>query len=391
MKTMKWIFLLACIGSGIQAEPATSPEAALRAELKALIHEHNIPGATAAFVLADGRFGEVAVGIADRETGEPMRVESRMLAASIGKTFVGAAALAMTAEGGVDLDAPVSRWLQGKEWFDRFPEGYRITLRQLLTHRSGLPNHVELETFALALRQRWAWRTATFTAEELVGFVLELPLEFPPGVGWSYSDTGYVLAGMILEQASGKSLYEEVESRFLIPLGLTGTSPSDRSILPGLIPGYTSSANSFGFPEKSTDSEGKLRWNPAVENFGGGWVSTAGDLARWGHALYDGEVLSESAQTELLQTLPISEEPGAVRYGIAVSHHPKTAIGSSYGHGGWIPGYVSSLRHYPRYGFTVAFQINADAMDGESLKEMELRLALSLFPTRDKKEIPNDE
>lgn len=60
-----------------------------------------------------------------------------MLAASIGKTFVGAAALAMAAEGEVDLDAPVSRWLQGREWFDRFPEGYRITLRQLLTHRSG--------------------------------------------------------------------------------------------------------------------------------------------------------------------------------------------------------------------------------------------------------------
>lgn len=65
MKTMKWIFLLACIGSGIQAEPATSPEAALRAELESLIHEHNLPGATAAFVLADGRFGEVVVGIAD--------------------------------------------------------------------------------------------------------------------------------------------------------------------------------------------------------------------------------------------------------------------------------------------------------------------------------------
>ncbi|MCF7837377.1 MAG: beta-lactamase family protein [Candidatus Marinimicrobia bacterium] len=371
-----------CLSLSAIAEPGRSPEDALRAELETLRRELDFPGATAAFVLRDGTFGEVAVGLADRETGDPMTPRHGLLAASIGKTFVSAVALALAAENRLNLEAPISHWLGQAPWFSRLPQGASITVRHLLTHRAGVPDHVHQADFRAALQRRWRTDAPPFTAEELIGFVLDQPGACPPGAGWAYSDTGYVLLGLILEEVCGRPLYSEVTARFLEPLRLTRTRPSNQRLLPELAPGYTNTRNPFDFPVKSTDERGHLRWHPGIENFGGGWVSNAGDLARWGAALYAGEALPGAAREELHRTFPITNEPAAPRYGHGVSHYPEGPLGPTWGHGGWIPGYVSSLRHYSRHGLTVAFQINTDAVASATnwLTEMELRLAHALLP-----------
>jgi D-alanyl-D-alanine carboxypeptidase len=320
---------------------------------------YEFPGATAAYVWVDGPAGAAATGWADVEAGRPMTTTSRMLAASIGKTVVGATAAALAAEGVVDLDAPVARWLGDRPWFAGVPNHDRITLRHLLTHRSGLPDHVHLPAFAEALSRRWAAPGRPFSPEELVQFVGGHPPLFEAGTDWAYSDTGFLLAGLVLEAATGRDYYDLVQARFLGPLGLDDTAPSTRRALAGLATGYAAD-NAFGFPRRTTRPDGVLRWSPALEWTGGGLVSTAPDLARWGAALFGGEALSAAARARMLDAVPIAPGASDVGYGLGVAVAPSGPHGPVYGHGGWIPGYVSSLRYYEAPGVAVAFQINTD-------------------------------
>lgn len=108
----------------------------------------------------------------------------------------------------------------------------RGSTTNLLTHTSGIGNHVESPAFAEAFREVAQNPDSSLAPEELVAFVLNQPPLFSPGDGWNYSDTGYLLVGMIIEKATGRSYYEEVTERFLRPVGLEHTTPSNRRELP---------------------------------------------------------------------------------------------------------------------------------------------------------------
>jgi D-alanyl-D-alanine carboxypeptidase len=348
-------------------------------ELDALHDQYRFPGATAAYALPDGTVEVVATGLDDIEAGIPMVPQSRMLAASIGKTFVGATVLALAQEGVLDLDDPISTWLDDRPWFTRLPNHDTITLRQLLTHSSGLENHVFTEGFQRAFRENWRASTNPFLPETLIAFVLDRTPLFKAGEGWSYSDTGYLVAGLIIEAVTGHSYYGEVTQRFLVPLKLTQTTPSDRLELPGLAAGYLAPDNYFDLPVKTTLRPGVMAWHPGLEWTGGGWVSNPKDLVVWAQVLFEGRAMQGHYLDSLLQSMPISKEDPNTRYGIGVGIHENGPLGSTYGHGGWIPGYSSSLRYYPRYGVAIAFQINTDIgiIDDSTLviEDTEIRLA----------------
>ena len=143
--------LFVCVACHPRQEPAAVPssstaraeaqgatlEASFQRELDRLRAEHDLPGATAAYALPDGTVGVAAAGLADVERRMPMTSHSRMLAASVGKSFVAAMALALALEGTLDLDAPISALLSGRPWLARLPNHDRITTRQLLTHTAG--------------------------------------------------------------------------------------------------------------------------------------------------------------------------------------------------------------------------------------------------------------
>ncbi|MGB5986602.1 MAG: serine hydrolase domain-containing protein [Desulfobacterales bacterium] len=359
---------------------ATSdPNKDFQAALDGFQERYGFPGATAAYVLRDGTTGVAATGLADVEDGTLMTVRSRMLSASIGKTFVGATALALAREGVLDLDAPVSRWLGDRQWFVRLPNHATMTVRHLLNHSSGLPDHVHLESFATEVSHRWPEKNNPFSPEVLISFVLDMPPLFEAGEAWSYSDTGYVLLGLVIEAATGRTYYEEIQDRFLAPLDLTLTAPSDRRLLPGLAAGYMESEKAFGFPRKTIQSNGMMVWHPGFEWTGGGLVSNSRDLARWGASLFGGNAMPGDYLKELLRAVPISPDDTKVCYGAGVGIYRSGPFGPVYGHGGWIPGYSSSLRYYPDHGVTIAFQINTDVgiVDDTTavVSEMEERLA----------------
>jgi D-alanyl-D-alanine carboxypeptidase len=369
----------------VAAAPAVAGDdeklkANFQAALDSLHSQYGFPGATAAYVLPDGAVGTVATGYADVEAKTPMTANSRMLAASIGKTFVAATALALVHEGVLGIDDPISKWLGDRPWFSRLPNHDTITLHELLTQSSGLPDHVHMPAFAKANSQDWNKAGNPFPPERLVSFILDQKPLFKAGEGWSYTDTGYILVGMIIEKATGKSYYDEATRRFLVPLHLTLTSPSNTMHLPGLAAGYMEAANEWHMPVKTTVAPGVMDWNPAQEWTGGGMVSNPRDLVVWAKTLYEGRAMNWPYVKLLLQSVPISKDDPSIRYGAAVTIKYGGPLGPTYGHGGWIPGYSSSMRYYPDYRIAVALQINTDRGMVEHhqtllSQDMEVRLA----------------
>jgi D-alanyl-D-alanine carboxypeptidase len=339
--------------------------AILQAKLNELHQAASFPGATLGFVLPDGRSGSVSVGLADVEHKIPLKPTDRMPAGSIGKTYVSAVILQAVQEGKLDLDTKVERWFGSDSWFPRLPNATEITLRMLMNHSSGIPEHVLNKDFIAAMRKD---PDRVWKPEELIAYILDAKPLFAAGQGWSYADTNYILAGMIFERVTKKTVYTEVERRILKPFKLERTIPSDRRVLPEVITGYSMPNSPFGF-EGRVILDGKFVINPQMEWTGGGFASTAEDLARWAKLLYEGTVLKKEALDQLLTGVDAREGRGggaANKYGLAVQIRP-SEWGVSYGHGGWFPGYRSEMEYFPQEKIAVAVQFNTDA--GSALKK----------------------
>lgn len=360
MRRVLWLICAVAL-TACANHPTAGPTARLQAEVDQVREQFGFPGMTAAYVMSDGGSGTVSSGMADIEKGLSMKDNSRMLSASTGKSFVAALCIALALEGRLRLDDSVSRWLGKYDWFVRVPNHDSMTLRHLLTHSAGIPDHVHLKAFEEAFAKRWAESENPFPPESLVAFILDKPALFPAGAGWAYSDTGYILAGLVVEAVTGRAYYDEIRERFINPSGLSDTSPSDRRDLPRLAAGYTDPDNPFTLPVKTLDDNARLYWHPGVEWTGGGLVSTSRDLARWGAALFTGKAIPGDYLPELLRAVAVDANNSNTRYGAGVAIFKSDRYGPVYGHAGWIPGYISSFRYYPDLGVTVAFQINTDS------------------------------
>ena len=333
------------------------PTAVLRAALQATLDERRgerVPGVQAAVVLPDGRLVTVQSGVADRDTGAPMSADGRMLAGSTGKTFFAALALQLVREGRLDLDARVAGWLGDEPWYARVPNANAITVRHLLSHRSGVMRYELSREFLRALRARPEHR---FTPVEEIAFVLDRTPRFAAGEGFDYSDTNYVLLGLVLERITGAPCYDEIRGRFLAPLALRGTIPSVGRRLPGLLQGYAGADNPFGGRDAML-VEGELPFDPGFEGAGGGFASTAADLARWAKALYEGPVL-DGVRDLATDGRPAPFGPNA-RYGLGVMIDV-TPLGEAWGHSGFFPGCMSAMRYWPRHRVAIAVMVDSSA------------------------------
>ncbi len=379
-----------CLGLLLIATAAAFGKQDIESEFQAAIdglrNKYGFPGATAAFATTDRRQGIVATGFAVSESRLPMAPDSVMLAASTGKMFVAATVLSLAADGSISLDAPIVQWLGDRPWFKRLPNSELITPRHLLNHTSGISNHVHDSQFAEFFSLRAKDVSDPIKPIELVEFVLDKPALFAPGEGWEYTDTGYILLGLLIEVASGEGYYDVVAKRILRPLELDLTKPSNTINIDGLAAGYMSADNEFGLPDRTTGGDGRMVWNPAVEWTGGGLASNSLDLAKWALTLFEGNALPTPYLEDLLEKSRVVAGDG-VFYGAGVSIYEGGEHGTSYGHSGWIPGYVTGVRFYPKLNAAVAFQINTDigVVDGSTglFDEMVSRLAGILASSRD--------
>jgi len=362
MKRVRAVTIAVLISTGMLVQPSLADQPGMRSTiqnvLEAFHEDYGFPGATVAVATSTGDVETVSVGLADIEANIPMRPESRMLAASIGKTVWGALTLSLEADGTLDRSDLVSAYLGSLPWFERLPNADTMTVGQLLTHSSGLPDHVHMEGAAEALIA--LGEEPSFDPTLAIALVLDEPPLFKAGTGWAYTDTGYLLLGMVIEAATGENVFALAQDRLLTPVGLRSTAPSNASELKGLAVGYTTPDNPFGLPSRTMDETGKIAWNPAIEWTGGGFASTSADLTLWGHALFTGQALEFDYLPRLLDGVSVQPDAPGIFYGAGVAIYRDTPQGVVFGHGGWIPGYVSSLRHYADHGLTIAFQINSD-------------------------------
>lgn len=355
--------------SALSSAQSDSLAEAFQAELDRLYQEaqrtdENFPGATAAFILADGRVFGFSTGLSDVDDEIPMTKDLRMPSGSIGKTYVAAVALELAQRGRLALDAPLESFLGQEPWFSRLPNGQDLTLRVLLTHTGGMIQpYFEDPDFAAelrALREREG-PDRYLSPVELIDSVLDHEPLFEAGKGYHYSDISYILAGLAIEQATGERYYDLLDQLFLDPLDLDFTLAADRRDLPGLAQGYAhESRELFGTPLEVVDN-GLLAFHPLGEWTGGGLVNNPQDLARWAQLLYRGEAITGD---DLPQLLEIGFAPDPARpkagYGLGVFVDRLPDHGPVYGHSGFFPGYNSRVVYFPDFGVAVALQINSD-------------------------------
>jgi D-alanyl-D-alanine carboxypeptidase len=344
---------------GPQSKPAAP--AGLRDRVQAYMDEWRsvaaFPGAAVGIVLKDGTAIGIATGVSDRATKRPVTTNDLFLAGSTGKTFFAAVAVEQIERQTLDLDAPVSKYLGQRPWFARLPNAKDITVRQLMTHTSGLVRYEMNPKFTADLR---AQPDKVWSPEEEVSYLLGAEPPFAAGQGWDYSDTNYIVLGMVLEEILKRPLYEEVRVRFLQPLQLSRIVPSTSRRIAGLVNGYAGPRDPLGLPDEVMVN-GELVVNPQFEWTGGGYATSPLDLARWGHELYAGKALSPTARRLMIDAAVPARLGPETRYGLGVIVRPSTPVGLTWGHSGFFPGYQTELLYVPDLGVSLAIQINTSA------------------------------
>src|SRR5215217_9418328 len=236
------LVLIICLLSSGAVHSQTTLQKALQLKLEEWHKPGSFPGATLGVVLANGESFGLAVGFSDRDTKTPMKPTDRMLAGSVGKTFAAATVLQLVKEGKIGLDDKIEKYLGSESWFDRLPNARDITVRQLMNHTSGLVRYEFKETFTKDLT---ANPMKVWTPEERLAYLFGEKAAFEAGKGWDYSDTNYIVLGMIIEKVTGRKFYDEANGRLLKPLKLTGTIPQDGPRLNGVVQGYAGPNNPF--------------------------------------------------------------------------------------------------------------------------------------------------
>jgi D-alanyl-D-alanine carboxypeptidase len=355
-----FLFLLLCLLCAGAVRGQTSLPSALHLKLEEWHKAGTFPGATLGVVLANGESFGLAIGFSDRDSKTPMKRSDRMLAGSVGKTFAAATALQLVKENKIGLDDRIEKYLGSESWFARLPNAKEITVRQLMNHTSGLVRYEFKDQFTkdLTANPEKIWKPA-----ELVAYLLDEKAPFEAGKGWDYSDTNYIVLGMIIEKVTGKRFYDEANRRLVKPLKLSDTIPQDGPRLKGLVQGYAGPNNPFGGKDAMI-VDGKFAINPQFEWTGGGYVSTAQDLARWAKMIYEGSAFSPELLPQVLNGVPAPMLGRESKYGLGVIIR-QTAAGVSYGHSGFFPGYMTDMMYFPEQKVAVAVQVNTSV--GRSL------------------------
>ncbi|HVY46208.1 MAG TPA: serine hydrolase domain-containing protein, partial [Minicystis sp.] len=299
------------------------------------------PGAALAADTPD--CGLVAVSSGEGQPGEPLRPGLLLRIGSITKSYVSAALLEEAAAGALSLDDALEAWVPG------FPNGAAITVRELLNHTSGVFNYTDDATFDAALASDPGKH---YAPEDLVAIAAQHPPYFAPGQGFRYSNTDYVLAGLVLEAASGQPLASELRTRLLGPAMLSHT------FLAGDEPVGGELAHAFVDGEDVTSL-----FDPSIAWAAGAMVATASDAAAWGRALWSGAVLDAASQAELLETVPTGLAGESYGLGVIVLDATSFAGARAIGHNGAFPGYLSWALYFPDVDASFACTVTTTPSD----------------------------
>jgi D-alanyl-D-alanine carboxypeptidase len=304
--------------------------AAVQDQLEAVVAT-GVPGAAVVALGPEGRV-EAAAGFADVATGESLTVEHRFRIGSVTKIFVAALVLQHVAEGLLDLDGDAAPFVEG------------VTIRQLLNHTSGLDDFVgDIVSFFEPYRQDSAHRWELGPRDEL-RLVMDKPRLFPPGDGWAYHGSNYIVLRLVVEEATGVSLRDALRQRVIAPLGLEKTDLVEGPLRGDCARGYFPADNPV-LPGGSGPVD-VTEIDVPFHRAGGGVVSTVGEIAKMLRALLGGEFLPDHLRAEMLQAVD-SDWPETDRYGLGIGEitalmgRQRSPCGPAWGHIGFSVGYTA--------------------------------------------------
>jgi len=342
-------------GGGEQASTAE-----LDAALKKAFQQSSAPGVVAAVQTPEYTWIR-ALGVADRSSEEPMTPEMYHRIGSVTKTFTATLLLQAAGDGLLSLDDTIDQYIKG------VPNGDEITLRQLANMTSGVATYSETKKFD---GDPGADPYRVWEPEELAKIGIEDSPLFDPGTEFNYSNTNYVLLGLVLEQVTGKPIGELTRQRIIEPLGLRGTSfpdLADTSLPEPHAQGYTlQGQSSGGEPRNATDWNASWTWTAGI------MISTVDDLLAYGRALGTGKgLLSPAQQDERIDSLvsdvpPFDQPPlkGDFGYGLGLMKEH-----GWIGHGGELPGYNTALYYNQELDAVLVVEANSDISSGDCPKD----------------------
>ncbi|MGW1204783.1 serine hydrolase domain-containing protein [Streptomyces cyaneofuscatus] len=286
------------------------------------------PGAMARYSGPDGVRGR-AVGVRDRESGAAMDTRARFRVGSVSKTFSGVVLLQLVEEHRLKLDAPVNTYLQGL-----LPDD-RITVRHLLSHRSGLADYTDA-MFNETVPGFEAVRNRVFSYQELLDLSLAEPRTTEPGGAYAYSNTNFVVVGMLIEKLTGRPVADAYQQRIIKPLRLRHTAyvHPDTRIKGTHVRGYLH-PDEAGAPLVDS-TEQTVSWAQSA----GAVISSPADLNTFTSALMRGRLLSP-ATLEAMTTVTPTDATGTRFYGLGLRRYDLSCGTRVYGHTGTVQGYYT--------------------------------------------------
>jgi D-alanyl-D-alanine carboxypeptidase len=336
--------VLAFFMVGVAAAPArVEAKPPLKRAAERLVR-NGAPGAIVVVRDGAGVHG-YAAGYASIRGKVRMTPFARFRIASLTKTFVATVVLQLAGERRLGLDDSVERWMPGL-----VPAGSGVTLRQLLNHTSGIYNYTDDPEFLRTAQQHprrvWAPR-------QLVAIATAHPPLFAPGTSWSYSNTNYILLGLVIEAVTGRSVGNELSERIFTPLGLRATSlPTTRAMPAPFARGYLAPGNGI-VTSRAFRLDVTTYFDPSWAWTAGAIVSNGVDLTRFYAALLGGELLSPALLAEMMTTVQRSD------YGLGLAR-AELRCGTVWGHGGNIPGYRTLVLGRAGGGRVAVVMVNVD-------------------------------
>ncbi|WP_189156046.1 serine hydrolase domain-containing protein [Lentzea pudingi] len=319
---------LAFAGPAAQAEPRGD---AVQQSIDKLVGVDRHPGALAAVRDQRGRTRHYTAGVGDLRTGAEVPANGRVRLGSASKMFTSVVVLQLVGEGKVELDASVEKYLPGLVRA-KGVDASRITVRQLLQHNSGLPDYTS--TMFEPLGDFFPYRHAYLEPRELLDLANAREDGGPAGGGWSYSNTNYVLAGLIAQRVTGRPFNELVTTRVIERIGLRDTyapEAGEQDIRGRHPKGYQRIIATRELVDFT-------RMDPSWGWAAGQLVSTPADLNTFVRALLDGKLLEPAQLAQMRTTIPTDRESGR-GYGLGIFSMPLSCGKVAWGHGGDIPGY----------------------------------------------------
>lgn len=306
--------LLLVLAAGCGGSDAPSA-ASLGEGVDRAVAELAITGAAMGAAFHDtGEVMTAASGVANVATGETWTADRQFRIGSVTKTFTAAVVFQLIDEGVVSLDDPLERWVPG------YYDGVNVQVRHLLGNTSGIVSYNYVGSFD---------DTRPWTPQELVEWAVmnESTLRFEPGERWEYSNTNYILLGLVIEAATGATYEQAVQKRILDPLGLDDTYVAKSGDAnPNIVRAYDKSG-------------AEVVIDPSFGWAAGSIVSTPADLAKWGAALFGGDVVSDASLTMMITPTSVSGADG-YGHGVFVEIDEENAI---YGHTGGIGGFLTYM------------------------------------------------